>query len=108
MAGLTSGSRAPSESPLYRLLITGVGFLSDAYDLFVINTVLAIMKHVYRDDVSGESAIAVGALVGAIVGQVTFGALADIIGRKKGFILTLLLVIVGAGLSATSVRVSWC
>ena len=42
------------------------------------------------------------ALVGAVLGQLIFGALADIIGRRKGFITTLCIIVVAAALSAIS------
>ena len=41
------------------------------------------------------------ALLGAIVGQLGFGAFADLIGRRKVFIMTCSLVIFGALMSAT-------
>ena len=41
------------------------------------------------------------ALVGAIFGQLGFGAFADLIGRRKVFIVTCSMVIFGALMSAT-------
>jgi PHS family inorganic phosphate transporter-like MFS transporter len=41
------------------------------------------------------------ALVGAVVGQLGFGAVADLIGRKKVFITTCSMVIIGAIMSST-------
>jgi MFS family permease len=41
------------------------------------------------------------ALLGAIVGQLGFGAFADLIGRRKVFIMTCSLVIFGALMSST-------
>ena len=40
--------------------------------------------------------------VAQIVGQLSFGVLADYLGRRRGFILTLTLLIVGASLSAAA------
>lgn len=42
------------------------------------------------------------ALVGAVVGQIGFGAIADLIGRRKVFIMTCSMVIFGALMSATA------
>mmetsp|Transcript_2285 Transcript_2285/g.2047 ORF Transcript_2285/g.2047 Transcript_2285/m.2047 type:complete len:187 (-) Transcript_2285:1290-1850(-) len=87
-----------------RILISGAGFLADAYDLFVINVVVDIMN---QDDYyqpltkSMKSNIKTMALIGAVVGQIGFGATADLIGRRKVFIMTCSLVIIGALLSAT-------
>lgn len=84
-----------------RVLLAGAGFLSDAYDLFVINMVIRLL----RDDhpqfaaegtISGyEAMIASAALVGAVVGQLCAGHLADIMGRKAIFVITAVLIIFG-------------
>lgn len=49
-----------------------------------------------------KSTISSAALIGSIIGQLLFGMLADRIGRKKGFIATLSLVVLGSGLSCAS------
>ena len=87
-----------------RILISGAGFLADAYDLFVINVAVDMMsKCQYNQPLSNslKSNVKTTALIGAIVGQLFFGATADLIGRRKVFIATCSLVIVGALLSAT-------
>jgi MFS family permease len=58
------------------------------YDLFVINLVLRLLRDEYPEyTTSGQiqtlqGTVASAALFGAIFGQLTAGALADIIGRK--------------------------
>jgi MFS transporter, PHS family, inorganic phosphate transporter len=87
-----------------RVLISGAGFLADAYDLFVINIVVDLMdKAGYKQDLTNsmKSNVKTMALIGAVVGQLGFGAVADLIGRRKVFITTCALVIFGALLSAT-------
>jgi MFS family permease len=95
--------------------VSGVGFMSDAYDLFVINLVKNVLFAVYplaaksADNKVQQTALAAAvttaALVGAIFGQLAFGFFADRLGRRTIFILTISLVIVGALGSATcSVR----
>jgi MFS family permease len=82
-----------------RVLLSGAGFFADAYDLFVINIAVDMMSKVsYEESLTTEvkSAIKSMALAGAIVGQLLFGSLADLIGRRKIFITTCVLVIVGA------------
>ncbi len=88
-----------------KVFISGAGFLADAYDLFVINVAVDLMAQVsYQQPLSHamRSAIKSSALVGAVVGQIMFGALADMIGRRKVFLATCFLVIVGALLSASA------
>ena len=88
-----------------RVLISGAGFLADAYDLFVINVALDIMsKHnQFHQPISKQmkSNVKTFALIGAVVGQIGFGATADLIGRRKVFIITCSMVIICALLSAT-------
>lgn len=86
-----------------RLVATaGAGLVADGYDLSVINISLAILTKLYPQsiDVSGQGLIASMTLIGVVVGQVTFGTLADIIGRRRASIATAVLVVAGALLSA--------
>jgi PHS family inorganic phosphate transporter-like MFS transporter len=87
------------------VLITGAGFLADAYDLFVINVAVDMMgKNDYYQPLSKnmKATVKTTALAGAVVGQLLFGTIADLIGRRKVFIITCSLVISGALLSATA------
>lgn len=89
-----------------------VSFVADAYDLFVMNVVLVVLGCEFQDpdsksmcslETEYKSMLATAVLVGSIIGQLVFGVLADYIGRRKGFIATLSLLIIGAALSAGSV-----
>lgn len=91
---------------LYNVILTGAGFLADAYDLFVINVVVDIMSNLaYKQPLTAtvQANVKSMALVGAFFGQIFFGALADIIGRKRVFISTCAMVIIGAIMSASVV-----
>ena len=85
-----------------RVGLAGAGFLADAYDLFVINLVLQLLKVEYPEfTASGEihalqGSVASAALVGSIFGQLIAGCLADIVGRKRMFVATALLISVGS------------
>lgn len=50
-----------------------------------------------------KTLVSVAALVGAVLGQLIFGVLADRIGRRVIFVVTISCVIVGAGLSSSVV-----
>jgi hypothetical protein len=64
-----------------KILLATVGFFSDAYDLLVINIVLIILTSIYEFTAPDKSIVTTSALVGAVFGQLSFGVLADIIGR---------------------------
>lgn len=89
-----------------RVALVGVGFLCDAYDLFVINLVihiLASMSSVYGPQTTSDTQmLAVSALAGAIAGQLLFGSLADFLGRRVIFIVTCSLIVVGGTLSSVA------
>jgi PHS family inorganic phosphate transporter-like MFS transporter len=95
-----------------RVLLAGAGFLADAYDLFVINLVLRLLRDEYPQNSATddgirqlqlqEGMVASAALVGSIIGQLTAGVSADIIGRKVIFIATAVLITIGALGSASS------
>lgn len=82
------------------IFAAGTGFLSDAYDLFVISNVMLIMKKIYNLTPVWSSFISSSALVGAIIGQLFFGILSDRLGRKFISIATIILVLLGCILSA--------
>lgn len=78
------------------------------YDLFVINLVLRLLKDEYPRYVSTgsihtyEGVVAAAALFGSIIGQLVAGSLADVIGRKKIFVATAVLITFGSLGSCTS------
>jgi PHS family inorganic phosphate transporter-like MFS transporter len=90
------------------IVVSGMGFFTDAYDLFVISLVLPILGYVYFQSTSGiplweVSAVSAAALFGAMVGQVVFGVLSDRLGRKKIYAVTLSIMAIGSIGSALSV-----
>ncbi|KAE8230745.1 hypothetical protein CF326_g4248 [Tilletia indica] len=87
------------------LIIAGVGFLMDAYDLFVINMVVPILLLAYYP--SGEKHIPWGldggvlkaaANIGNVFGQILFGLLGDVIGRSYVYGKELVIVIIAVAL----------
>ncbi|KAJ8438142.1 hypothetical protein Cgig2_033021 [Carnegiea gigantea] len=86
------------------IVIAGMGFFTDAYDLFCISLVTKLLGRIYFHvpdsqkpgtlPPSVSSAINGVALVGTLAGQLFFGWLGDKLGRKKVYGLTLMLMCV--------------
>jgi PHS family inorganic phosphate transporter-like MFS transporter len=75
-------------------LVAGTGFFTDAYDLFSINLVSAILGYAYFSNTNEnevpaniDSGLKISAAVGTMFGQLIFGWMADLYGRKKVCIL---------------------
>jgi PHS family inorganic phosphate transporter-like MFS transporter len=94
-------NEAPS-SKFHRrtVIISGVGFFTDAYDLFVIGTVAALVAVQWHLSTLQTSWVTGSAILGAFVGAFTFGRIADVIGRKKVYVTVALIMIFGAIASA--------
>ncbi|CAH2352964.1 inorganic phosphate transporter Pho84p [[Candida] railenensis] len=79
------------------IMIAGVGFLTDSYDIFAINMGIGMIGYVYWKDgaipASTTTLIKVSTSVGTVIGQVGFGLSADIFGRKKIYGLELIIMI---------------
>eukprot|EP00644_Phytophthora_capsici_P014043 jgi/Phyca11/559215/estExt2_Genewise1.C_PHYCAscaffold_30152 len=84
-----------------QILVSAIANLSTAYNLAVINYALMMLERSYPNS-SPElrSTVDSCSLIGAIVGQLTFGYVGAVMGRRKGMIFTLLLSITGAVASA--------
>ncbi|KAK0244576.1 inorganic phosphate transporter [Armillaria nabsnona] len=79
-------------------LVAGVGFFTDAYDIFAINIGATMIGHVYGHNQALSSnqdlGLKVATPVGTLVGQLLFGWLADIVGRKRMYGVELILMII--------------
>jgi hypothetical protein len=69
------------------VFISGMGFFTDAYDLFVIATVAALVKTQWNMSTTQTSWVTGAAILGAFVGALTFGRLADVLGRKTVYVV---------------------
>ncbi|KAK7035376.1 Urease [Paramarasmius palmivorus] len=82
--------------------VAGVGFFTDAYDIFAINIASVMLGYVYGTGEPGaeklgpdqELGVKVATPVGTLVGQVLFGWLADMVGRKKMYGVELMIIII--------------
>lgn len=92
----------------WRVVFTaGMGFFTDAYDLFVIGVVTAILLPIWHLSIFQLSLLNAAALASAAVGAIFFGFLADKFGRKRLYGLEVLLLFVGSLLSAVSTSYIW-
>ncbi len=92
----------------YRAALTaGVGFFTDAYDLFVVGAVLVILKTQWHLSASQASLASAAALGTAFIGAVVFGRIADIVGRQRIYGLEAAIMVVGALGSAFSPSFIW-
>ncbi|MCO5605192.1 hypothetical protein L7F22_059372 [Adiantum nelumboides] len=107
------------------IIIAGMGFFTDAYDLFCISTVSRLLGRIYYyNPATGKpgtlppnvsAAVNGVALCGTLAGQLFFGWLGDKLGRKKVYGATLMLMVIcsiASGLSfgstAKSVMTTLC
>ncbi|KAF4694675.1 hypothetical protein FOZ62_016834, partial [Perkinsus olseni] len=89
------------------ILKLGSGFFADAYDMFVIDIVLAILQELQLEDPEGiglteetKGLIAAATSAGAVLGMIFFGVLGDYVGRRVAIICTGALVVLGSIASA--------
>ncbi|CZT10601.1 probable high-affinity phosphate permease, phosphate-repressible [Rhynchosporium agropyri] len=82
-------------------VVAGIGFFTDSYDIFAINLVTSMLGIVYFNDKkshgtippSSDTAIKVSTSGGTVIGQLGFGYLADVVGRKRMYGLELIIII---------------
>ncbi|KAI9814301.1 MAG: Inorganic phosphate transporter pho84 [Thelocarpon impressellum] len=106
------------------VVVAGIGFFTDAYDIFAIGLVTAMLGVVYWHDSnkgvipsSSDTAIKVATSGGTVLGQVGFGWLADVVGRKRMYGLELIIIVAAtlaqslssdsAAMSVTGVIIFW-
>ncbi len=87
----------------WRIVFTaGTGFFTDAYDLFVIGVVTAILSPIWHLGDHEKALLNGASLISAALGAVLFGMLSDKYGRKKLYGLEAIILVVGALWSAFS------
>jgi MFS family permease len=89
------------------VVVSGVGFFTDAYDLFVISTVATLVASQWRLDTSHKSWVTGAAILGAFIGAMVFGRIADRLGRKSVYVAVAIVMIAGALLSACAPGFGW-
>ena len=89
------------------VVISGMGFFTDAYDLFVISTVAVLVKAQWHLSTTQTSWVAGSTILAAFIGALVFGRIADVLGRKSVYVLVALIMIVGALTSAFATGFLW-
>jgi len=80
-------------------IVAGVGFFTDAYDIFAINIASTMLGYLYgaAKGPSLNSAqslgVEVATPVGTFVGQLLFGWLADVVGRKRMYSVEFMIIV---------------
>jgi len=106
----TRATHAPAQAPCIPwkvLFITGMGFFTDAYDLFVIGIVMSIVRPLWHVTQLQDSLVESTALLASAFGALLFGRIADMIGRKRIYGFELLVLAFGAIGCALSPNIWW-
>ena len=84
------------------MFVSGMGFFTDAYDLFVIGIVVALLKPQWHLSTGQVSWLNSATLLASAVGALLFGRIANIVGRKRIYGYEVLILAIGAIASAFS------
>jgi MFS transporter, PHS family, inorganic phosphate transporter len=82
------------------MFVSGMGFFTDAYDLFVIGIVVSLLKTQWVMSTNQVSWLNSATLLASAVGAVVFGRVADMLGRKRIYGYEVLILAAGAIASA--------
>src|SRR6201999_2619991 len=82
------------------MVVSGMGFFTDAYDLFVIGIVVALIKTQWSLSTNQVSWLKSATLLASAAGALVFGRVADMLGRKRIYGFEVLILAAGAIASA--------
>ena len=89
------------------MFISGMGFFTDAYDLFIIGVVMALLKGQWHVTPTADGLVTSTALLASAIGAIVFGRVADMLGRKRIYGYEVLVLAAGAIASAFSPNIWW-
>jgi MFS family permease len=84
------------------VITAGMGFFTDAYDLFIIGTVTVLLTPIFHLNTGQISLLNSISLLASVFGALAFGRLMDRLGRKRVYGLEVALLAAGAVLSGLS------
>ena len=85
----------------------GMGFFTDAYDLFIIGSALVFLKPEWHLNDTQIAFLGSISLIAAFLGAFIFGRLADVVGRKRIYGLEALLMVIGGLACAFAPSFAW-
>jgi MFS transporter, PHS family, inorganic phosphate transporter len=89
------------------MFISGMGFFTDAYDLFIIGVVMSLLKPLWNLGKIEESLVDSTALLASAFGALLFGRIADMLGRKRIYGVEVLVLAIGAIACAFAPNIWW-
>jgi len=89
------------------MFISGMGFFTDAYDLFIIGVVMSLLKETWKVGHLEESLVESTALLASAIGALLFGRVADMLGRKRIYGVEVLVLAAGAIACAFAPNILW-
>jgi MFS family permease len=89
------------------MFISGMGFFTDAYDLFIIGVAMHLIKEHWHTSALADGLVTSTALLASAVGALLFGRVADMLGRKRIYGYEVLVLAAGAIASAFSPDIWW-
>lgn len=89
------------------IMTTGMGFFTDAYDLFIIGTVTAILTPIWHLSTGQLALLNSTSLAAAALGALFFGKLMDRLGRKAMYGTEVIMLAIGAICSAFAPSFVW-
>lgn len=112
MSPSVSISEALDNAPMSRfhtrsIFTAGMGFFTDAYDLFIIGTASTLIAKQWGLTSGQVGWINSITLLAAFLGAIVFGRISDVLGRKRTYGLEAAIMVVGAILSAFAPSFIW-
>ena len=102
-----SDNAQPSALHWKIMFISGMGFFTDAYDLFIIGVVMTMLRSQWRVGKVEDGLVESTALLASAIGALLFGRVADMVGRKRIYGVEVLVLAAGAIGCAFAQNIWW-